>query len=90
MDKNENDFLAESEPELTKEEEDDLMEAFSLFDNDGDEHIGPEELQSVMLAIGKMFTIPDIEKLIARIKLTDLSGNKKERDPKDEHPEELN
>ena len=37
--------------------------------------IGPEELQAVMMAIGKLHQLPDIAQMIKETKKTDAWGN---------------
>ena len=58
--------------ELTKEQKNELKEAFDVFDKDGDETISAEELQVVLEAVGRKMTREQVDDAIARI---DKSGD---------------
>lgn len=55
--------------QLTVEQVQDLIEAFELFDTNGDGGIGAKELHIVLNAIGRNISFPETEQLIAEIEL---------------------
>ena len=53
--------------ELSQEQLNDLKEAFSVFDRDGDEKINAEELSIVLEAIGRKKTLEEVHEIIAAV-----------------------
>ena len=53
--------------ELTKEQKEELKEAFQVFDVDGDGHINAEELQVVLEAVGRKMTPEQVQEAINRV-----------------------
>uniref|UniRef100_A0A7S3E640 EF-hand domain-containing protein n=1 Tax=Rhodosorus marinus TaxID=101924 RepID=A0A7S3E640_9RHOD len=65
--------------ELSKEEEEEIKEAFNLFDRDGDGKITTDELGTVMRSLGACPTQAQVKQIIAEIDpqgtgLVDYSG----------------
>ena len=58
--------------ELSAEQEEELREAFDLFDSNGDGGIAARELHVVMQAIGRNVTLQDTEKIVKDIKIENL------------------
>ena len=56
----------------SKEELDQLYEAFAIFDKDGDGQISCEELHQVMVAAGKTQSKEQVEQMLNRV---DMDGN---------------
>ena len=52
---------------LSPEQLQDLKEAFSVFDRDGDEKINAEELSVVLEAIGRKKTVEEVKEIIAEV-----------------------
>ena len=65
---------------IDAEEEQELREAFDLFDRDGDQSIAAKELQVVMQAIGRQKDVEEIEDEIRNIKLAAASGGSIDED----------
>ena len=53
--------------ELTKEQRDELKEAFAMFDDDGNGKINEEELQVVLEAVGRKMTTEEVREVIAKV-----------------------
>ena len=53
--------------DLTPEQLNDLKEAFSVFDRDGDEKINADELCIVFEAIGRPKSIEEVEAMISAV-----------------------
>mmetsp|Transcript_26570 Transcript_26570/g.33132 ORF Transcript_26570/g.33132 Transcript_26570/m.33132 type:complete len:101 (-) Transcript_26570:321-623(-) len=64
-----------SDPVIDAEEEQELREAFDLFDRDGDQSIAAKELQVVMQAIGRQKEVTEIEEEIRAIKQAQSHGS---------------
>ena len=60
--------LEKKKLELSAEEQEELKEAFELFDSSGDGLIAAEELHVVMQAIGRNMSIDDVKLEIKKIK----------------------
>ena len=78
---------------LDAEQEQDLREAFDLFDRDGDQSIAAKELHVVMQAIGRHMDLSEVEQNIKNIKqerraVTSGKGSQEESDS--DEPMELN
>ena len=58
--------------ELTAEQQQELKEAFAIFDEDGDQNIDAKELLIVLEAIGRKVTLPEVSEMIAKF---DKDGN---------------
>ena len=52
---------------LTKDQKEELKEAFSVFDIDGDGNIAAEELKVVLEAIGRKVTLEDVKVMILKV-----------------------
>ena len=53
--------------ELTKEQKEELKEAFEVFDADGDGHINAQELRVVLEAAGRNMTEEEVQAKIAEV-----------------------
>ncbi|KAG4396045.1 hypothetical protein GLYMA_19G098900v4 [Glycine max] len=58
--------------EMETEAEEELKEAFRVFDKDHDGYISPSELRSVMRTIGEKVTDEEVEQMV---KEADLDGD---------------
>ena len=60
--------MADPKPfELSKEQKEELKEAFEVFDADGDGHINAEELKIVLEAAGRKMTEDEVKEKIAEV-----------------------
>ena len=75
---------------LSAEDESELIEAFDLFDRDGDQSIGAAELQVVMQAIGRQKEVEDIKNEIKDIKRQQLQEDGASDEDIDSEEAELN
>ena len=75
---------------LNPEQEDELREAFDLFDRDGDQSIAAAELHVVMQAIGRNMDLAEVEANIKRIKKERMTESEAGSDESDEEDCELN
>ena len=76
---------------LNPEQEDELREAFDLFDRDGDQMIAAKELHVVMQAIGRNMDLSEVEANIKRIKKERMTESEAGSDEdEDEEDYELN
>ena len=53
--------------ELTKEQKQELKEAFEVFDADGDGHIDANELQIVLEAVGRKMELHEVQEAIKKV-----------------------
>ena len=53
--------------ELSKEQKEELKEAFEVFDADGDGHIDAHELQIVLEAVGRKMSIEEVGEAIKKV-----------------------